>query len=602
MRARTRGAIAAILIAGVAGIWFRQPEVAAQAVSANGTRVGIAATSAAELGQWSAFIDSRLADGSLVRRSTYTDPALADRIVDALVQYHNGVEVYGADVSRVRDGGRTVAVLGTVYTDLAVDTRPGLDAAAAAVAIERLDGSPLVGETRLVLWPGIDGRLVLAYRGTTTSAITWFVDATTGDSVMQMDERQSQAAVGSGRGALGDTKKVSASRRGSTFATWDLLRPAAILTLDTRGSMADFNRLEDGGAVLEGDLAVDADNTWTDAPVVDLHANLGFVYDYFYKRHSYGGIDGRNGAIAGVVNTNAILPNNAFFYPPPFGPGGNGGVFFGATAQGTPYTTLDVVGHEVMHGVTHASLVRRTGSGLGNIYIGNAETGGCGPPFICDAGRFVLLTNQAGALNEGFSDVFGTAVEFHSQPAGSGPLRAEYRVMEDIGVTGRSLSDPTSIEAVPRVTYPDHYNRRLVFPLVAVNNGPLLCGSARCDLYPAFFVDGRLMLERAYVPGRGLDQTDNGGVHLNSTIISHAFYLAIEGGTNRTSGRTVQGVGAAGREQVERVFFAAVRDLLPRLASFPQAAAAIRESARITYGPSANVTRAVNEALLAVGL
>ena len=34
-------------------------------------------------------------------------------------------------------------------------------------------------------------------------------------------------------------------------------------------------------------------------------------------------------------------------------------------------------------------------------------------------------------------------------------------------------------------------------------------------------------------------------MHFNSTILSHAFYLAIEGGTNRTSGQSVQGVGAA---------------------------------------------------------
>ena len=38
---------------------------------------------------------------------------------------------------------------------------------------------------------------------------------------------------------------------------------------------------------------------------------------------------------------------------------------------------------------------------------------------------------------------------------------------------------------------------------------------------------------------------DNGGVHTNSGIPNHAFFLAIEGGTNRTSGVSVQGVGAA---------------------------------------------------------
>ncbi len=44
-----------------------------------------------------------------------------------------------------------------------------------------------------------------------------------------------------------------------------------------------------------------------------------------------------------------------------------------------------------------------------------------------------------------------------------------------------------------------------------------------------------------------------GDPHYNSTIASHAFYLAIEGGTNRTSGRSVQGVGAANRDQIEKI-------------------------------------------------
>ena len=50
------------------------------------------------------------------------------------------------------------------------------------------------------------------------------------------------------------------------------------------------------------------------------------------------------------------------------------------------------------------------------------------------------------------------------------------------------------------------------------------------------------------------DEHDNGGVHTNSGIPNHAFYLAIEGGTNRTSGIRVQGVGAANRVQIEKDF------------------------------------------------
>ena len=36
---------------------------------------------------------------------------------------------------------------------------------------------------------------------------------------------------------------------------------------------------------------------------------------------------------------------------------------------------------------------------------------------------------------------------------------------------------------------------------------------------------------------------DSGGVHLNSTIYGHAFYLLAHGGVNRVSGIYVNGIG-----------------------------------------------------------
>ena len=65
-------------------------------------------------------------------------------------------------------------------------------------------------------------------------------------------------------------------------------------------------------------------------------------------------------------------------------------------------------------------------------------------------------------------------------------------------------------------------------------------------------------------------------MHINSGIPNHAFYLAIEGGTNRTSGLGVQGVGAGNREQIEKVFYRAFTQLMPANARSLLARAAIR--------------------------
>ncbi len=127
---------------------------------------------------------------------------------------------------------------------------------------------------------------------------------------------------------------------------------------------------------------------------------------------------------------------------------------------------LDIVAHELTHGVT-------------------------------DYTSSLIYQNESGALNEAFSDIMGTSVEFYFQQPGSGNLRADYLIGEDVFRPGgiRSMADPQAYGD------PDHYSRRFT-------------GTA-----------------------------DNGGVHINSGIPNQAFYLAIEGGTNRTSGLSVQGVG-----------------------------------------------------------
>ncbi|HEV3485860.1 MAG TPA: peptidase M4 family protein [Vicinamibacterales bacterium] len=168
----------------------------------------------------------------------------------------------------------------------------------------------------------------------------------------------------------------------------------------------------------------------------------------------------------------------------------------------------------------------------------------------------MIYRNESGALNESFSDVMSVGVEFFYQPAGNGPLRADYLSGEDIARPGgvRSLADPLAYN------HPDHYSRRFL-------------GSA-----------------------------DNGGVHINSAISNHAFFLAIEGGTNRTSGVGVQGVGGANREQIEKVFYRAFAQLLPADATFSMARAATLQAARDLYGENSAAERAMTQAWTAVGV
>ena len=270
---------------------------------------------------------------------------------------------------------------------------------------------------------------------------------------------------------------------------------------------------------------------------------------------------------------------------------------FGEKADGTPYTPLDIVGHEMMHGVTSFSadlrnqwvvdlgpeqiLLSSGPADCGNVRFGRN-------PFWCVDGRFVLASNHAGALHEGFSDVFGTAVEFLFHEPGDGPLKGDYVLGEDLpSGPNRSLESPRSLIIDGPVLYPDHLSRRLRFAIVIFDDD-------RYVVVPIHFLDdlGNYHQLRSH---------DSGGVHMNATIIGHAFYLAIEGGENATSGLMVQGVGAANREQIERVFFRAMTELMPSSATFTIAPAVLFQSARDLFGDNSSVTTAVLQALLAVG-
>jgi thermolysin len=169
---------------------------------------------------------------------------------------------------------------------------------------------------------------------------------------------------------------------------------------------------------------------------------------------------------------------------------------------------------------------------------------------VTDYSSRLIYQGESGALNEAFSDIMGTAVEFFSQPE-----KADYLAGEDAFTPGgiRSLQNPQAYGD------PDHYSIRYTGP------------------------------------------SDNGGVHINSGIANHAFYLAIEGGRHRLGG-TVQGVGAANREQIERVFYRGFTAFLAPSATFSQARAATIQAARELNQPGSAAETAVIQAWNAVGV
>jgi Zn-dependent metalloprotease len=521
---------------------------AADPVHTQPRRSLVAATSADGLRVWDDTVTRMARRGDLRLQRTVSDPLLPGRTHERYAQSFEGVPVYGADMTRQTSNGLTVSVFGTMYSGIDLDTTAALGVDEAAAIVARESGVTL-GPARLpqlLVYP-LDGGYRLAYRATAftpAGGTEFFIDANTGAIVARLDAVQRQTAIGRGAGVLGDEKKMSVTPLGGAFIAEDGLRPPGLLTFDMKGNIIrTIGFLNGFGFLGVSDLGASSNNAWADPAIVDAHAYSGYVYDYFYRRFGRRSVDNQDLTLINVVHpvsrddyaSQDPLVQGAFYLNASYY--GDGIMVYGegapsdVTVRGQQWNylsgALDVVGHELTHGVTDYS------SGL--IYSG-----------------------ESGALNESFSDMMGTAVEFFYQPPGGGLLHADYLCGEDVITPGgiRSLANPAAYGQ------PDHYSRRLLAP----------------------------------------PEVDNGGVHTNSGIPNQVYYLAIEGGVNRTSGQSVEGVGPANREQIEKVMYRAFTELMPASATFAVARAATIQAARDLYGAGSNAERAVAQAWEAVGI
>ncbi len=578
------------------------------------------ATDVSDLRSYDEQVDARVRSDELVLVSRQLDRDVPGRVHEGFAQYHEGVRVHGGNISRQLANGVTVSIFGKLHEEINVETTPRLSMDEALDRVARESGVEPVTSSRpeLVVLPTLFNTYALAWRVQARDLRTYFVDAHTGRIVHDESAVHEQAAVGIGRGIQGQPKKLSTSRAGGGFQAHDRLRPAEIVTLDLDHREHRWESLmdADGPKWRPSDVASDNDNNWRDAAVVDAHAYAGFTYDWF-ARQGWHGMDGRNGRVMSMVNLSPDYAN-AYFAPPPFGPEKTGVIAFGREDDGTPIVSADVVAHEFMHGVTHFSMQRRTGDPLGSGYdsiLGPSRftlPGGlrvvCGwryrytldsSPLVagrrfhfqCRQGRLVLWAAQGSATNEAYSDIFGTAVEFAFHRPPSGPLRADWVIAEDVGPVWRSLENPRSktLSAQSSLRYPAAHRDLIRFVAEVFEDNDRVYNSNIGSVDA-----GRTLV---WLPSWGYS-----GSHWNSTILSHAYYLAVQGGRNRTTGRRVFGVGGANRLDIERVFLRAMRDLMPNSPSMQMAARAIRQSAIDLFGAGNSTYAAITQALRAVDL
>ncbi|MGG2014797.1 M4 family metallopeptidase [Bacillus sp. S10(2024)] len=310
--------------------------------------------------------------------------------------------------------------------------------------------------------------------------------------------------VGTGKGVLGDTKSINTTLSRSSYYLQDNTHGATIYTYDAK------NR-----STLPGTLWADTDNIFNatrDAAAVDAHYYAGVTYDYYKKTFNRNSYNDAGAQLKSTVHYGKNY-NNAFWNGSQMVYGDGDGYTFIPFSGG-----IDVVGHELTHAVTE--------------YSSN-----------------LIYQNESGALNEAFSDIFGTLIEYYDN------RNPDWEVGEDIYTPGtagdalRSMSDPTKYDD------PDHYSKRYT-------------GSS-----------------------------DNGGVHTNSGIINKAAYLLANGGTHY--GVTVNGIG---KDKVGAIYYRANTVYLTESATFSQARAGLVQAAADLYGANSAEVTAVKQSYDAVGV
>ncbi|MCT4508788.1 MAG: M4 family metallopeptidase [Tepidibacter sp.] len=325
-----------------------------------------------------------------------------------LQQLYKGNPLYGKEyIVHFDDEGFIYAINGKIDNEiynkvsrrsrrsLEIDQNMAIDAAKSEVGAEELINEPEVNkylydlEGRYI--PVYEVRLIVAEPEVADWKI--LVDRSTGDIIEKSNRLATAAVKGSGIGVLGDEKEINLNYNNGNYEMKDAVTSRTnIITYDASNIPTKWG---DRWAMmfLPGDLMIDKDDKFDaeeQKAAVDAHKYANYVYNYYKDNFDRNSIDDKGMDIKSSVHFKKNYSNAAWIGTQMIYGDGDGQI------SGPLSGALDVVGHEITHGVTE--------------HTANLE-----------------YKDQSGALNESISDVFGALIEFEYQPD-----KADYLLGEDI--------------------------------------------------------------------------------------------------------------------------------------------------------------------------
>ncbi len=468
-----------------------------------------------------------------------TDNGSDKEQVHRFAQFYNNAKIKDARFNVLVKNDMVVSISGFVYNQMNVQNSPvispetGLQAALKASGAEvykwEIEAEEALlkeqlsnpeathyPKSELVLFPSEYPRFSGAYKyahkfivyaAKPLSKKEYYIDAQNGTVLYSFNLLQSADVP-----AIAETK-YSGTRTITTDSTMSGYR----LRETSRGNgIETYNLNTNTNLSLAVDFT-DSDNYWNnynsllDEVATDVHWAAESTYDYYLTTHNRNSIDNNGYAIRSYVHYDSAY-NNAFFDGVNFcyGDGENGQV---------PLTTLDIIAHEITHGLT--------------AYTANLD-----------------YAYESGALNEGFSDIFGTSTEFFKKP-----LNANWIVGDTVAAV-RSMADPNLYYQ------PDTYLGGLWHSGVA----------------------------------------DYGGVHINCGVINYWYYLLSEGGSGANDLGNAFAVNGIGVEDASLIAYRCLATYLTNSSQFVDARFYTIQSAIDLYGACSDEVEAVTSAWYAVGV
>ena len=460
-------------------------------------------------------------------------------------QKYKGIKVEGAEFIVHSRNDRSEKANGKIVTGLQLDIQPSISSAdAVQLALNEMSAEKYMWEdtdqekllkrlkhnenatyfpkprlliTRIVNSRGFEANnFALAYRCDVYSKIPYdafaiYVDAHSGKIIKKVSILQT-CTNGTALTLFNGTKNITAQYN----------------PINGKYTLEDSCRGDGIISYYNGKELDEKDNQWNDSDkerrTATAHWGTEMTYDYYLTKHDRNSFDNRDAAMFSDVDSsyknNAAWDDEAQYVR--FGKGTESDMDF--------ILSIDVVGHEWTHAVTD---------------------------FTAD----LEYEGESGALNESFSDIFGTMVEFFAQ----GDV-GDYLIGEDIYEGPgkfRSMSNPNA------ESQPDTY-------------------------------DGAHWIQTSGCAPSG--DNDLCGVHTNSGVQNYWFYLLAEGGSGTNDGGYPFSVTTIGRDQAAAIAYRNLTYYLTSSSDYFDARTGSTWAAVDLYGlPSSEVTQAVS-AWFAVGV